>query len=57
MEPTTNPAYVLTSGQLSVITDTFTSNLAVILPVAIGLFAIGYGIKRMPDIIKWFKTR
>lgn len=51
------PAYVLTSSQLSIILDTFTSNLAVILPVAISLFAIGYALKRMPDIIKWFKTK
>lgn len=44
----------ITSEMLSGITTALTSNLGVVLPVAIGLFATMTGIKIIPKVFKRF---
>lgn len=45
---------IVTSDMLSGLTSTITDNLAVVLPVGLGIFAIFIGINIVPKIIKKF---
>jgi hypothetical protein len=45
---------VVTTAMLQPITDTITSSLPVLLPVGIGLLAIGLGVSLIPRIIYKF---
>lgn len=46
---------VISAETLAPITDAFTSNLGVILPVGITIFGIILGLSFIPKIIKMFK--
>ena len=53
LNSTTN-LYTLTSSALTTVSDTVVANISVILPVALGLFAIVFSIGFIPKILKKF---
>lgn len=48
-------AAAITPDMLAPLTEGITANIGVILPVAIGIFAIFIGIRLIPDLIKKFQ--
>ena len=53
LNSTTN-LYTLTASTLSTVSDTVVANIGVILPVALGLFAIVFSIGFIPKMLKKF---
>jgi len=44
----------VTSGQLATVVESLTATVGVILPVGLGLFALFFGIKMIPSLIRRF---
>lgn len=53
LNSTTN-LYTLTASTLTTVSDTVVANIGVILPVALGLFAIVFSIGFIPKMLKKF---
>ena len=54
MGTATTPPTAITPEMLQPVIDGVITNVGVIMPAAIGLFAIVLGIKFVPKIFKWF---
>lgn len=50
----TTQLYVLTANTLKTVSDTVVANIGVILPVALGLFAIVFSVSFIPKLLKKF---
>lgn len=48
------PTIAITQEMLTPLVDGVISNIGVVLPIGIGLFAIMLGVKLVPRIIGWF---
>lgn len=48
------PGIAITQEMLSPVIDGITSNIAVILPIALGIFSVFIGIKLIPRLFKQF---